>query len=100
MGSAFEAVRGFYEQAAEKLGLELSLREALSTHAREVSVQVRVPMDFGGFKYEGKRGTGYFLLSAAPMSWVATNDESANTITNAKIRWIISAPLNLELSNV
>ena len=50
MGSAFEAVRGFYEQAAEKLGLELSLREALSTHAREVSVQVRVPMDFGGFK--------------------------------------------------
>ncbi len=50
MGSAFEAVRGFYEQAAEKLGLELSLREALSTHAREVTVQVRVPMDFGGFK--------------------------------------------------
>ena len=57
-------------------------------------------MDFGGFKYEGKRGAGYFLLYAAPMSWVVTNDASANTITNAKIRWIISAPLNLELSNV
>src|SRR5207247_557900 len=56
MGSAFEAVRGFYEEAAEKLGLELSLREALSTHAREVTVQVRVPMDFGGFKvFKGYR---------------------------------------------
>jgi glutamate dehydrogenase (NAD(P)+) len=48
--SAFEAVRGFYERAAEQLGLELSLREALATPAREVSTQVRVPMDFGGFK--------------------------------------------------
>ena len=57
-------------------------------------------MDFGGFKYDGNRGAGYFLLSAAPMSWVATNDESANTITNAKIRWIISAPPDLELLNV
>src|SRR5207249_521833 len=56
MGSAFEAVSGFYEEAAEKLGLELSLREAMSTHAREVSVQVRVPMDFGGFKvFKGYR---------------------------------------------
>jgi glutamate dehydrogenase (NAD(P)+) len=50
MGSAFEAVRSFYEATAERLGLELSLREALSTPAREVAVQVRVPMDFGGFK--------------------------------------------------
>ncbi len=50
MTSAFEAVRGFYERAAEQLGLELSLREALATPAREVSTQVRVPMDFGGFK--------------------------------------------------
>ena len=48
--SAFEAVRSFYEQAAERLGLELSLREALGTPAREVAVQIRVPMDFGGFK--------------------------------------------------
>lgn len=50
MTSAFEAVRGFYERAAEQLGLELSLREALATPARELSAQVRVPMDFGGFK--------------------------------------------------
>lgn len=50
MISAFEAVRGFYEQAAERLGLELSLREAMGSPAREVSVQVRVPMDGGGFK--------------------------------------------------
>jgi glutamate dehydrogenase/leucine dehydrogenase len=50
MVSAFEAVRGFYEQAAERLGLELSLREVLATPAREVSVQLRVPTDFGGFK--------------------------------------------------
>jgi glutamate dehydrogenase/leucine dehydrogenase len=56
MGSAFEAVQGFYEEAAETLGLELSLREALATHAREVTVQVRVPMDFGGFKvFKGYR---------------------------------------------
>ncbi|HEX2069107.1 MAG TPA: Glu/Leu/Phe/Val dehydrogenase [Actinomycetota bacterium] len=50
MTSAYEAVRGFYERAAEQLGLELSLREALATPAREVSTQVRVPMDGGGFK--------------------------------------------------
>jgi glutamate dehydrogenase (NAD(P)+) len=48
--SAYEAVRSFYETAAERINLELSLREALATPAREVSVQVRVPMDFGGFK--------------------------------------------------
>ena len=50
MGSAFEAVRGFYEQAAERLGLELSLREALATPAREITVSLRVPTDFGGFR--------------------------------------------------
>jgi glutamate dehydrogenase (NAD(P)+) len=56
LGSAFEAVRSFYERAAEQLGLELSLREALATPAREVTVQVRVPMDFGGFKvFKGYR---------------------------------------------
>lgn len=48
--SAFEAVSGFFEKAAERLGLELSLREALATPAREVQVQLRVPMDGGGFK--------------------------------------------------
>jgi glutamate dehydrogenase/leucine dehydrogenase len=50
VGSAFEAVRGFYEQAAERLGLELSLREALATPAREITVSLRVPTDFGGFR--------------------------------------------------
>jgi glutamate dehydrogenase (NAD(P)+) len=50
MPSAFEAVRGFYEEAAERLSLELSLREALATPAREVSVQLRVPTDYGGFR--------------------------------------------------
>jgi glutamate dehydrogenase (NAD(P)+) len=50
MASAFNAVRGFFEQAAERLGLELSLREALSTPAREITVQLRVPTDYGGFK--------------------------------------------------
>ncbi|MGH2661607.1 MAG: Glu/Leu/Phe/Val family dehydrogenase [Actinomycetota bacterium] len=50
MVTAFEAVRGFYEAAAERLGLELSLREALATPERELTVKVRVPTDFGGFK--------------------------------------------------
>jgi glutamate dehydrogenase/leucine dehydrogenase len=56
VSSAFEAVQRFYEQAAERLELELSLREALSTPTREVTVQVRVPMDGGGFKvFKGYR---------------------------------------------
>ncbi|HEX2026301.1 MAG TPA: Glu/Leu/Phe/Val dehydrogenase [Actinomycetota bacterium] len=50
MASAFEAVRGFYEEAAERLNLELSLREALGSPAREISVQLRVPTDHGGFR--------------------------------------------------
>lgn len=50
MTTAFEGVRGFFERAADQLGLELSLREALSTPQREVHVQLRVPMDGGGFK--------------------------------------------------
>ena len=50
MSSAFEAVRGYYEEAAERLNLELSLREALARPTREVTVQIRVPMDGGGFK--------------------------------------------------
>ncbi|MGH2766749.1 MAG: Glu/Leu/Phe/Val family dehydrogenase [Actinomycetota bacterium] len=50
MGSAFNAVRGFYEQAAERLSLELSLREALATPAREIAVQLRVPTKYGGFR--------------------------------------------------
>src|SRR5947208_15083599 len=56
VSSAFEAVQGSYEQAAERLQLELSLREAMATPTREVTVQVRVPMDGGGFKvYKGYR---------------------------------------------
>jgi len=56
VSSAFEAVQGSYEQAAERLQLELSLREALATPTREVTVQVRVPMDGGGFKvFKGYR---------------------------------------------
>jgi glutamate dehydrogenase/leucine dehydrogenase len=43
-------VRGYYEEAAERLNLELSLREALARPTREVTVQIRVPMDGGGFK--------------------------------------------------
>jgi glutamate dehydrogenase/leucine dehydrogenase len=50
MGLAFQAVRGQFELAADRLGLELSLREAMATPEREVTVQLRVPMDFGGFK--------------------------------------------------
>jgi glutamate dehydrogenase (NAD(P)+) len=50
MSSAFEAVQEYYERAAEHLGLELSLREAMATPTREVRVQVRLPMDGGGFK--------------------------------------------------
>ena len=48
--SAFGSVRGHFEAAAERLGLELSLREALATPQRELTVQIRLPMDGGGFK--------------------------------------------------
>ena len=50
MTSAFEAVTGHYERAAERLQLELSLREAMGTPTREVRVQIRVAMDGGGFR--------------------------------------------------
>jgi glutamate dehydrogenase (NAD(P)+) len=56
MTSAFEAVRTFYERAAERLQLELSLRESLASPQREITVQVRVPLDGGGFKvFKGYR---------------------------------------------
>jgi glutamate dehydrogenase (NAD(P)+) len=42
-------VRGFYEWAAERVGLETSLKKALARPAREVTVQLRVPLDTGGF---------------------------------------------------
>lgn len=56
MTTEFEAVTGAFEVAAERLQLELSLREALATPTREVTVQVRLPMDGGGFKvFKGYR---------------------------------------------
>ncbi len=48
--SEFEAVRGFFEDAAARLNLEPSLREVLSRPQRELHVQVRVPMDDGSLK--------------------------------------------------
>lgn len=44
---AFQAVQGFFRQAADRLELEDHLTEALAGTYREVSVQVRVPMDDG-----------------------------------------------------
>jgi len=53
---AYEAVQGFLEAAAERLGLEESLRSILNTHQRTTSVQVRVPMDDGAVKtFQGYR---------------------------------------------
>ena len=49
MGSEFEAVRGFFEHAADRLALDPSIRKALAAPAREIAVQVKVPMDAGGF---------------------------------------------------
>jgi len=62
--NAFEAVRGFFHEAADRMGLEPSLRDVLSTPYRELTVQVRVPMDdgslgsFPGYRvqYNGARG--------------------------------------------
>ena len=61
---AFEAVRGFFQGSAERLGLEPEMREMLSRPYRELAVQVRVPMDdgslavFPGYRvqYNGARG--------------------------------------------
>ena len=60
----FAAVQGFYEAAAERLGLDEATRQVLDTPAREVAVQVRVPMDDGSLQtfpgwrvqYNGARG--------------------------------------------
>jgi glutamate dehydrogenase (NAD(P)+) len=43
----FEAVRGFFDRAADRLHLDDATRTVLSTPRREVAVQVRVPMDDG-----------------------------------------------------
>lgn len=44
---AYEAVHGFFQASAERLGLDDSIRTLLDTHQRQTEVQVRVPMDDG-----------------------------------------------------
>ena len=52
----FEAVQGFFLQAADRIKLEDGARKVLSTHRREVAVSVRVPRDDGSFDvYPGWR---------------------------------------------
>ncbi|MBI4259100.1 MAG: glutamate dehydrogenase [Actinobacteria bacterium] len=56
MGSAFDAVRGFSDRAAERLGLPDGLRATLFVPEREVTVHLEVPMDHGGMEvFEGYR---------------------------------------------
>ncbi len=43
----FDAVRGFFESAAERLAIERPLRDAMGAPQREISVQVRVLLDDG-----------------------------------------------------
>jgi glutamate dehydrogenase (NAD(P)+) len=43
----FDAVQGFFDQAADLIGLDDGARTVLSTPRREVAVQVRVQMDSG-----------------------------------------------------
>ncbi len=63
---AFEAVQGFMQDAAERIGLNGGLREALSTPFREVWVQVRFPMDdgslgvFTGYRVQYNNARGPF----------------------------------------
>jgi glutamate dehydrogenase (NAD(P)+) len=55
-GHLFRAVQGFFQQAAERIGLDEGTRKVLSRHRREVAVSVRVPMDDGSFNvYPGWR---------------------------------------------
>ena len=52
----FRAVMGFFNQAADRIGLDDATRRVLETPRREVAVQVRVPMDDGSLEiYEGWR---------------------------------------------
>jgi len=61
---AFEAVRAFFADSAERLDLEPEVRDVLSRPQQELVVQVRVPMDDGtlavydGYRvqYNGARG--------------------------------------------
>lgn len=43
----FDAVRGFFESAAERLAIDGPLRDAMAAPQREICVQVRVPLDDG-----------------------------------------------------
>jgi len=43
----FEAVQGYFDQAADRIGLDDGARHVLSGHRRETAVQVRVRMDDG-----------------------------------------------------
>jgi glutamate dehydrogenase (NAD(P)+) len=60
----FEAVRGFFSEAADRVGLDDATRTVLSSPRREVAVQVKVPRDdgtldvFPGWRvqYNGARG--------------------------------------------
>jgi glutamate dehydrogenase (NAD(P)+) len=45
----YEAVQGYFDTAANRIGLDEGAREVLSTHRREVAVQVRVMNDDGSF---------------------------------------------------
>jgi glutamate dehydrogenase (NAD(P)+) len=52
----FGAVQEFFNQAADRIGLDDSTRRVLQTPRREVAVQIRVPMDDGSLEvYEGWR---------------------------------------------
>jgi glutamate dehydrogenase (NAD(P)+) len=52
----FGAVQWFFQQAADRIGLDDGARKVLSTHRREVAVSVRVPRDDGSFDvYPGWR---------------------------------------------
>jgi glutamate dehydrogenase/leucine dehydrogenase len=44
---AYEAVQGFFDASAGRLGLDDSVRGLLDSHQRQTEVQVRVPMDDG-----------------------------------------------------
>ena len=55
-GGLFEAVQGYFEQAADRIRLDDGARRVLSRHRREVAVSVRVAMDDGSFQvYPGWR---------------------------------------------
>ena len=47
MTNLFAAVQGYFDQAAERIGLDDGARQVLSGHRRETAVQVRVRMDNG-----------------------------------------------------